>query len=571
MEDVSFRVLVADDNSSDRFLLSTIIRNAGHAVYEASNGSQAVTLFAKERPDIVLMDALMPEMDGFEAAQAIRSLSGEDLIPIIFLTSLKDPESLAKCLDVGGTDFLSKPYNRIILDAKIRALGRLRSLQVTVQEQRDILVKHHKQLVREQEVAKRVFDNIAHPGCVNSPNVKCHLSPMAVFNGDMVLASRKPDGGMFVLIGDFTGHGLPAAIGAMPAAEIFYGMTNKGFSLQEILAEINTKLSLILPVGVFCCVAMVDFAMDRKLIQVWSGGLPNLFLKSQLHGLVEIEAKHLPLGVLSPQKFRSDVQIFEMEVGDRLYLWSDGIHEANNVDQQMFGDHALNTVFEANQAPEQLFQEVLDAVDIFTNHQAQDDDHTFVEVTMVEQATFDSYFDEKKSEAVARASVGAMDWELNYTLNPITLRTFNPLPLLTHILMEVPGLRSHSSKLYTILAELYSNALEHGVLGIDSQLKVSSEGFAEYYRQREARLNEDFKGYVRFCFRHTPRADGGALVVRVEDTGPGFDYAQFQERLSGKNGYCGRGIPLLLSLCERFEYFGNGNAVEAEFWWDFKG
>ena len=89
MDDNSFRVQVADDNNSDRLLLTTIIRNEGHEVSEASNGREDVDLFVKERPDIVLMDALMPEMDGFEAAHAIRELSGEDLVPIIFLTSLK--------------------------------------------------------------------------------------------------------------------------------------------------------------------------------------------------------------------------------------------------------------------------------------------------------------------------------------------------------------------------------------------------------------------------------------------------------------------------------------------------
>ena len=58
-------------------------------------------------------------------------------------------------------------------------------------------------------------------------------------------------------------------------------------------------------------------------------------------------------------------------------------------------------------------------------------------------------------------------------------------------------------------------------------------------------------------------------MIRVEDTGAGFDYQGYQERLSKKEGYCGRGIPLLLSLCKRFEYFDKGNVVEAEFWWDY--
>lgn len=572
--ELCLRVLVADDNDSDRLILSTIIKNAGHTVFAAKDGQEAVAMYNHNRPDIVLLDALMPVMDGFEAAQLIREAAGEEAVPIVFLTSLKDASSLAKCLDAGGTDFLSKPYNRVILTAKIRALGRFREMQNIIRTQRDRLATHHDHLIREQEVAKRVFDNIAHPGCVSAPNVKAHLSPMAVFNGDMVLAARKPDGGMFVLIGDFTGHGLPAAIGAMPASEIFYGMTHKGFSLQEIVSEINKKLSNILPVGVFCCCALVDFALDRKLIQIWSGGLPELYLFKPKEGeeggeIVEIPSKHLPLGVLSPQRFNSDVQVYEMQDRDRLFLWTDGILEAGNAKEEMFGTEKLAEVFKKNLNSDTIFDEILEAVDQFTGRQEQDDDHTLVEIQMVEQHVFDSFFSEKKVEKASAKVVGPMDWEFEYTLFPQTLREFNPLPLLTHMVMEVPGLRNHASKLYTILAELYSNALEHGVLGISSDLKATSVGFGEYYRQREESLASDFQGWVKFSLVHKPIEGGGVLLVRVEDTGKGFDYQGFEERLSAKEGYCGRGIPLLLSLCRRFEYFGDGNKVEAEYAWEF--
>ena len=571
-QDDSLKVLVADDNDSDRLILSTIIKNAGHEVVCARNGQEAVDFYIEHRPDIVLLDALMPVMDGFEAAEKIRVLAAEEAIPIVFLTSLKDANSLAKCLDAGGTDFLSKPYNKVILTAKVRALGRLRRLQSVVREQRDRLAVHHEHLIREQEVAKRVFDNIAHPGCINAPCVRAHLSPMSVFNGDMVLASRKPDGGMYVLIGDFSGHGLPAAIGAMPASEIFYGMTNKGFSLQEIIAEINKKLAHILPVGVFCCCALVEFSMDKNIIQVWSGGLPDLFIyrpdDSREGGeIINVPSKHLPLGVLSAQRFNTEVQVFEMQEGDRFFLWTDGILEANNIKGEMFGSERLVDIFNKNHDSTKIFDEILDAVDVYTGRQAQDDDHTLVEITMVPQEEFDSYFGEKKQEKLSQKALGPMDWCLEYTLLPQTLKDFNPLPLLTHVLMEVPGLRNHSSKLYTILAELYSNALEHGVLGISSGLKTTAHGFAEYYRQREAALSKDFEGSVKFVLRHKPEEGGGVLIIRVEDTGKGFDFKGFEKKLSSKEGYCGRGIPLLLGMCRRFEYFGTGNIVEAEFEW----
>lgn len=136
-------VLVAEDGAVDRLLLAQIVRRQGHHVYTAENGEQAVALFAEKRPQLVLLDALMPVMDGFEAARQIKALAGEALVPIIFLTSLNEEDALVRCLEAGGDDFMAKPYSAVILAAKIRAMDRLRRLQATVLEQRDQITRHH--------------------------------------------------------------------------------------------------------------------------------------------------------------------------------------------------------------------------------------------------------------------------------------------------------------------------------------------------------------------------------------------------------------------------------------------
>ena len=165
-------VLIADDNVSDRMLLSAIVSRQGHDVLTASNGAEAVSLFERRRPQLVLMDAMMPVMDGFEAARQIKALAGDALVPIIFLTSLTEGEDLARCLDAGGDDFVAKPYNQLVLAAKINAMNRLRVLQETVLHQRDLITRHHKYLLNEQRVAKALFDQIAHSGCLSSTNIR---------------------------------------------------------------------------------------------------------------------------------------------------------------------------------------------------------------------------------------------------------------------------------------------------------------------------------------------------------------------------------------------------------------
>lgn len=560
------KVLIADDNQIDRLVLSRIVRNQGYDVFEAENGALAVTAYEEFRPDIVLMDVMMPVMDGREAARRIKADAGEEFVPVIFLTSLTDAQSLADCLDSGGDDFLSKPYNPIILKAKISSFYRMREMHRMLQAQRDTIAIHNEHLLHEQHVAKAVFDNVAHAGCLSAPNIRFMLSPLAVFNGDVLLAARNPAGGMYVLLGDFTGHGLPAAIGAMPLAEIFYGMTAKGFALSDILREINLKLKGILPVGFFCCAVVAELNFDRKIMNVWMGGVPDCYLLRATSGEVEtLSSRNLPLGVLSNEKFKDEMVEYQVDAGDRLFVWSDGIQEARNPHGEMFGEERLRDVFVTTQNPEDVFDAIQTALNDFLEGSGNDDDTTLLELKMVEE----SELEEVELKLASGPVSGPIDWEMHYELGISSLKNFNPMPLMIHVMMEVPGLRAMGGQLYTVMAELFSNAFEHGVLGLSSSLKATPQGFMEYYRQREERLDGLVDGFVRIHMQHRGDGRSGELILRIEDSGPGFDYQEVLERKRRGEGneYSGRGLRLIEEICDSLQYIGIGNQVEAVIRW----
>jgi len=560
----SLKILVADDTDADRLILETIVRKEGHQVFSAKNGLEAVAIFQQQHPDIVLLDALMPEMDGFDAARQIKQLAGDELVPIIFLTSLQDTQSLVHCLDAGGDDFLSKPYNRVILKAKIKSFNRMRDLHRTMITQRDQLSQHHQRLLQEQAVAKQVFDNVAHSGCLNASNVRYFLSSLAVFNGDVVVAAIRPNGNMMVLLGDFTGHGLPAAIGAMPLASTFYGMVHKGFSMSDVLREINKKLKAILPIGLFCCATMIDFNFRRKRIKVWNGGLPAGMIHHKADGSVTpMRSTHLPLGVLPEKSFKDDFQFYDVSEGDRIFMWSDGIHESRSPDGDMFGEERLLEVFAQNREPETVFEEVLAKVKHFIGSGEQDDDLSMIEIRMDSPESLvhpNHYF-------IHKQQVSPVEWELRFEVKPTSFKSFDPLPFLLNVLTEEPDLRGFSGSLYTILAELYSNALEHGVLGLSGNLKKTPEGFAEYYAQREKLLDDITDGFVHIYFAYSANIDAGSLTLRVEDSGAGFDFNAHQGKAISTTGYSGRGIGIVEKLCRSVRYYGSGNKVEVVFVW----
>ena len=120
--------LIADDDVTNLMVLTRFLEKLGYDVVQAENGKKAVDQFREHAPDIVFMDVMMPEMNGYEATQQIKYLCGDRFVPVIFLTALNDPEDLAKGIEAGGDDFLSKPLELIILRSKIHAIERIRKL-----------------------------------------------------------------------------------------------------------------------------------------------------------------------------------------------------------------------------------------------------------------------------------------------------------------------------------------------------------------------------------------------------------------------------------------------------------
>ncbi|PHN21355.1 fused response regulator/phosphatase [Pseudomonas sp. ICMP 460] len=556
-------ILIAEDSAADLLLLSTIIRRQGHQVLTATHGAQAVELFARERPQLVLMDALMPVMDGFEAARRIKHLAGETLVPIIFLTSLRESAALAQCLDAGGDDFLPKPYNPLILAAKINAMDRLRRLQATVLQQRDLIAKHHDYLLHEQRVAKAVFDKVAHSGCINAaPNIRYLQSPYALFNGDLLLAAYTPSGDMHVLLGDFTGHGLPAAVGAMPLAEVFYGMTAKGYGLAQTLREMNAKLKRILPVDMFCCATLLCLSTQRRALEVWNGGMPEGYVHDVATGKrTPLMSRHLPLGVLSADAFNDSTEVWPMALGDRVFLLSDGVLDTADANDQLFGAERLQQVFAANRDPEHLFEDIELALAAFRGEAR--DDVSMVEITLQPdpplRAVEPVYADSGQS--------CPLDWSVSFEFRAHTLKTYNPLPYLLQLLLEIHGLREQSGALYSVMAELYSNALEHGVLGLDSQLKCDAQGFADYYRQRNERLAHLSSGYIRVHVHVVPTDMGGKMTLSIEDSGAGFDVEHVLARPLDVDRLSGRGLSLVRQLSSDVRWSQGGRCVCVEFCW----
>ncbi len=119
-------VLVVDDIAGNVRLLESLLAPDGHAVWAAGDGAEALRLVRAEPPDLVLMDVMMPHVDGFEACRAIKRDPSTQLIPVVLVTSLDDSASRIRGIEAGADDFVSKPFNAPELRARVRSLLRIK-------------------------------------------------------------------------------------------------------------------------------------------------------------------------------------------------------------------------------------------------------------------------------------------------------------------------------------------------------------------------------------------------------------------------------------------------------------
>jgi len=128
------KVLIVDDSPTIRAALRTLVEQMGHSVIDAEDGSKGLATYRDSRPDLVLIDVVMPVMDGYDAARQMRQIRPDEWIPIIFLSSKEADQDLDRAIEAGGDDYLVKPVSFVVLNAKIRALQRIESTRVKLLE-----------------------------------------------------------------------------------------------------------------------------------------------------------------------------------------------------------------------------------------------------------------------------------------------------------------------------------------------------------------------------------------------------------------------------------------------------
>jgi len=546
------KILVVDDIVTNRALLrQALVALGNYEVVEAVSGKEAIELYEKERPDLILMDIMMPDIDGCQATTAIKEKMGEDYVPIIFVTALSSEDSLATALESGGDDFISKPFNIDVLASKINAHLRIRSLNQQINIKNDLLNRHNQHLMNEQELIEHFFESAIQQSFLDEKYVKYHMSSMSAFNGDVLLVERAPHGGLYLIMGDFSGHGLTAAMGTLPVAMIFFKMVSESAAVGDIARELNSQLYKLMPPSMFFVATILELNAHGDIVTVWMGGNPESFRLSKEGELKStIHAQHMPLGILSDDDFDVTPQVFNVDVEDKIYLYSDGITEAKNASDELFGDERLKETLIT--AGENRFDAVLNKLKDFTGESSQSDDLTLVELTCHALSA------PKENEKEIIDDL-ALDWNLSVAFTVDDMRMPNPVDKLTSILNAMPYLSRHKGVLHILLTEIYLNSLDHGVLKIESENKSDEDHFIEYYKKRDEALSLLEIAFIRFNFSFFADEEKYYLKIDVSDSGDGYHIdgsKNTDEMLHG------RGLSIIQSFSEKISFSDDGKTME---------
>ena len=545
------RILVVDDDTLNRFLLLHLLEQQGYVdCYEAENGFEALSLASRVKPDLILLDTVMPLMDGFELAPKLKQMAGDIYLPVIFISSVNDDASLARCLEVGGDDFVTKPFDKTLLAAKIRAHARTRLLSKKATEQNKQLSFYRNAVEREHKIVEHIFANALTVDPALRKFIDFELKPAGDFNGDMFLTHASPTGGLYFLIGDFTGHGLASAIGALPVSKAFQTMSNKGLSLMEMAETINTTLLQLLPDEMFFAAILVEINHSGRQIDVWNGGMPNLLLQNSAGKIIKrFISQHMALGILEPDEFEADVERFEAQYGDRIIGFSDGVVELENELGKMLTDQGIEQWLEAD--PKCDVAHLLSKLDKYAGGIERKDDVTLVVYTCKPLVEVDRF-----------AHASQLPIKLLLELDHHLIRSSEPIIELVTMLTSQLSLYGVHSQVYTVLNELYNNAVDHGLLGLNSELKRTDEGFFEYFSLRQQKLASLDQGKITVSIQYQPKER--LLHIEVSDSGQGFDPDMFTNSLDLEKSY-GRGLPLIRELCCSMKHSNQGSTVNVVF------
>lgn len=375
------RILIVDDVRTNVQLLAGALRG-DYQISFALDGETALRSIATNPPDLVLLDIVMPGLDGWEVLRVLRSDPKTRELPVMFLSALEDPADKARGFELGANDYLTKPFELLEVKARVRSLLRARAFTEAVREalERDLAIARSIQMgILPHDLAKVTRGT--------DVELAARLEPAQQVGGDLYLALRTGPDELFVAVGDVSGKGIPASLFMAVTFTLLRTIARQGLPPHEVLARVNDELVEENAGDLFVTIACARIAVDSGRVEVASAGHPApLVLSPGRAPRQPFTTSGLVAGFRSGETYESDTG--QLEPGETLLLFSDGIPEAWSASGAVFGPERLaEAAANAGDGAAAAVEAVLAAVHAHAEGTAPSDDVTIMAVHRQEGAT----------------------------------------------------------------------------------------------------------------------------------------------------------------------------------------
>lgn len=323
---LSSKILVVDDTSFNRVLIKEMLASEGYSnVTLAENGQQAYDMLPELQPDILILDLLMPVMDGYAFCKAVRKKKDYSMLPILVQTALDKVKQKSLAFKSGATDFISKPIEKSELLARVK-----------------VHLERYHWYMKVCESEKRMSEELSHAkqmqamiipsdAMISDAETTCHLLIASHFQtsselgGDVWGLQKLSDHECAFYMVDFSGHGVTAALNTFRLHTIIQSNDNEEYMGCRSTARINAKLTGLLPIGQFATMAYAVIDTKNHEMRMTTAAAPKPIILRKSGAIETLSGEGFPLGIKKDAEY--EVRRFPFAPGDALFLYSDALIE----------------------------------------------------------------------------------------------------------------------------------------------------------------------------------------------------------------------------------------------------
>ncbi len=373
------RILLVDDNPLNLQVLMETLQSRQSRLLVAKNGETALNISRKTHPDLILLDIMMPGMDGYEVIRQLKDAPDTADIPVIFLSALDQTGDKVKGLELGAVDYVTKPFQAEEVLARVDTHLTIHRLRREVQQQKD-------QLEYELETVSKVQRNLLPKKLpqMDGLQLAAFYATSRYAGGDYYDVVSIDANRIGILVADAEGHSTPAAVLMAMTCALFRSQKQLWDDPGGMIQELNRHLCKVAePSFVTGLYLVVDVA--RRRVQVARAGHPPPMLYRAANGEA-VESEVPGVMVLGFDDF-GDVPVTEIDLapGDVMLAYTDGLTERFSSTEAIYGEERLLGVLKTHAAgsPESLCEAVVADLTRFADGRPADDDQAFIALKMV--------------------------------------------------------------------------------------------------------------------------------------------------------------------------------------------